>query len=101
MGSILECVKISLGSICLNILATVFCLGKAMDEDDSEKARKIFPFCFLDSKMVPRVPSRQPRAVGEGQFRLDMWSHAKWGVMGGQPLTDILWSTESMRCTFR
>ena len=101
VGLILECVKTSVGSICLNILATVFCVGKALGEDDSKKTGMIFPFCFLESKMVPRVPSREPRAVGKGQYHLDMSSHAKCGVMGGQPLTDILWSTESLRCTFR
>lgn len=41
------------------------------------KARLVFPFCFLESKMVPRVPSRETREVRAGQFRVDMLSHAE------------------------
>lgn len=63
---ILECVKTSLGSICLNILATVFCMRKALGEDDSKKTRMIFPFCFLESKMVPRAQGSRWGAVPLG-----------------------------------
>lgn len=58
-------------------------MGQALGEYDSGKARVIFPFCFLESEMVPRVPPGEPRAFSEGQFHLDMSSHAECGVMEG------------------
>lgn len=63
--------------VSLNILAFGSCRGKALHEYDIGKARPIFPFCFLESKMVPGVPSRETRVVSEGHFRSVVLSHAE------------------------
>lgn len=60
-----------------NILAVGSCVGKAPEEYNVEKTRVVFPFCALKSKLVPRVPSVETGVVSEGQFHLDMLSHAE------------------------
>lgn len=66
-------------SISLNILAFGSCRGKALHEYDVGKVRPIFPFCFLESKMVPGVPPRETGVVSEGRFCSAVLSPAEWG----------------------
>lgn len=44
-------------SVSWTVSAVGSCLGKALAEHGIEKPTLTFPFCFLKSKMVPRVPS--------------------------------------------